>query len=224
MIAEFSTVSGRFIDLARFSPDDVDIEDVAHHLAWTCRYNGAVCDWYNNAQHSYLVGEIAEAIIGPVAPINYEVALDVPLTGHLHDANEAYGGDFTRPMKQLLRFAANLYGLRSPVDTVEEMLHSVIERAFELPLTCLSGTSSHMWDTEVAREISRIVKRADNLALVLEDAALRPHVKATRPPELSGVELVADPAHGAWGRERAKALFLDRYHTLVERRQEARPT
>jgi 5'-deoxynucleotidase YfbR-like HD superfamily hydrolase len=88
-----STFSGN-----RFYPlepriDRVAIEDIAHGLAYQCRFNGQTCEFYSVAQHSLVVA-------GLVPP-------ELRLAALLHDAAEAYLGDMVKPLKVLLpEFAA----------------------------------------------------------------------------------------------------------------------
>ncbi|NML59951.1 phosphohydrolase [Massilia sp. RP-1-19] len=88
-----STFSGN-----RFYPlepriDHVAIEDIAHGLAYQCRFNGQTCEFYSVAQHSLVVASL-------VPPALRLAAL-------LHDAAEAYLGDMVKPLKVLLpEFAA----------------------------------------------------------------------------------------------------------------------
>lgn len=64
---------------------DVDIIDIAHHLALLCRFNGACRTFYSVAEHSVRVS----AICNPADALH----------GLLHDASEAYLVDVPRPIK-----------------------------------------------------------------------------------------------------------------------------
>lgn len=66
----------------------VDIVDIAHGLAYQCRFNGQTRDFYSVAQHSVLVADL--------------VAPEIQLEALLHDAAEAYLGDMVKPLKVLL--------------------------------------------------------------------------------------------------------------------------
>lgn len=91
MKAPFRTPSGRLIDLALPDPDVIDLEDVAHCLARTCRFNGAVDSYYSVASHSvYVARRLGESW-----------ARGAVRAGLLHDAAEAYMGDMTSGLKQL---------------------------------------------------------------------------------------------------------------------------
>lgn len=83
-----STFSGN-----RFYPlepriDRVAIEDIAHGLAYQCRFNGQTCEFYSVAQHSLVVASL--------------VPPHMQLAALLHDAAEAYLGDMVKPLKVLL--------------------------------------------------------------------------------------------------------------------------
>ncbi|SHG67276.1 phosphohydrolase [Massilia sp. CF038] len=73
--------------------DRVAIEDIAHGLAYQCRFNGQTQAFYSVAQHSLVVASLVPA--------------DLRLAALLHDAAEAYLGDMVKPLKVLLpEFAA----------------------------------------------------------------------------------------------------------------------
>lgn len=103
-----STYSGN-----RFYPlepriDRVAIEDIAHGLAYQCRFNGQTCAFYSVAQHSLVVASL--------------VAPPLRLAALLHDAAEAYLGDMVKPLKVLLpEFAA-----------IEDKVTHIIAAAFAL--------------------------------------------------------------------------------------------
>ena len=67
--------------------EDVHIEDIAHGLAFQCRFNGQTRAFYSVAQHSLLVAGLVPARLR--------------LAALLHDAAEAYLGDMVKPLKAL---------------------------------------------------------------------------------------------------------------------------
>lgn len=68
--------------------DVIDIEDIAHGLAYQCRFNGQTAEFYSVAQHSVIVAQLVEP--------------DLRRAALLHDAAEAYLGDMVKPLKRLL--------------------------------------------------------------------------------------------------------------------------
>ena len=101
-----STFSGN-----RFYPlepriDCIAIEDIAHGLAYQCRFNGQTREFYSVAQHSLVVSSLAPT--------------ELRLAALLHDAAEAYLGDMVKPLKVLLpEFAA-----------IEDQVSAMIAAAF----------------------------------------------------------------------------------------------
>jgi 5'-deoxynucleotidase YfbR-like HD superfamily hydrolase len=104
-----TTRSGRQVNLLDPQYSQIDIGDIAHGLAYQCRFNGQTSRFYSIAQHSLMVASIL--------PDHLKMA------GLLHDAAEAYVGDVVQPLKVLLpdyqaienRFAQAI-GLRFNVD------------------------------------------------------------------------------------------------------------
>lgn len=86
--------SGRRVYPFDVRSEDVDILDIAHSLGMQCRYNGHVDRFYSVAEHCV---HIADALMRDTgSPI-------IALRGLLHDAGEAYTGDFIRPVKNSLK-------------------------------------------------------------------------------------------------------------------------
>ena len=87
-------LSGRRLDLLDPTPVDVEIEDIAHGLAFVARWNGQTRgDYaYSVAEHSLLV-ETIFARITPRAPAKWRLA------ALLHDAPEYVIGDMISPVK-----------------------------------------------------------------------------------------------------------------------------
>lgn len=103
------TFTGKLVDLASFSVDDVRLPDIAHALACINRYTGHTIVPYSVAQHSVMVSRLC----GP----------QDELCGLLHDASEAYLGDVARPLKVMLPEYVEL----------EHRVQQTIAKAFGLP-------------------------------------------------------------------------------------------
>jgi len=87
-------LSGRRLDLLDPTPMDIEIEDIAHGLAFVARWNGQTRgDYpYSVAEHSLLVLEIFRRL-QPRAKIKDQ------LIALLHDAPEYVIGDMISPVK-----------------------------------------------------------------------------------------------------------------------------
>lgn len=79
--------SGAWFDFCAPASSEFTIEDIGHGLANICRYSGQCRSFYSVAEHSILVSETAKGF---------------ELEALLHDAAEAFLGDITRPLKQML--------------------------------------------------------------------------------------------------------------------------
>ncbi|MDX0518556.1 hypothetical protein [Sinorhizobium medicae] len=79
--------SGTWFDLLDPWHSEFTIEDIAQGLANICRYAGQCRSFYSVAEHSLHVCDTSESF---------------KLEALLHDAAEAFLGDITRPLKQLL--------------------------------------------------------------------------------------------------------------------------
>ncbi len=90
-------LSGRRLDLLDPAPLDIEIEDIAHGLAFVARWNGQTHgDWaFSVAEHSLLVERIFASIV-PGAPAKHRLA------ALLHDAPEYVIGDMISPFKTAL--------------------------------------------------------------------------------------------------------------------------
>lgn len=89
MANKIVTYTGKIFDLLNPKPEMVCIEDIAHSLAYQCRYTGHTRQFYSVAQHCVLMA-MDEDLPGD------------PLAKLLHDAGETYIGDIAKPWKRLL--------------------------------------------------------------------------------------------------------------------------
>jgi 5'-deoxynucleotidase YfbR-like HD superfamily hydrolase len=130
-------LSGRRLDLLDPTPMDIEIEDIAHGLAFVARWNGQTHgDYaYSVAEHSLLVEEIFTRQ-NPKAPARWRLA------ALLHDAPEYVIGDMISPVKSAI---GDGYGL------LDERLAAAIHIRFGLP-------------AQVPADIKKQIKKADKLS------------------------------------------------------------
>ena len=81
----------RFLSLIDPQPENIHLDDIAHHLSMLCRFGGACKTFYSVAEHCVLAWEMAVA--DGMSPFVRRSIL-------MHDAHEAYTGDLTRPVRQ----------------------------------------------------------------------------------------------------------------------------
>lgn len=84
------TYSGIVFDLMNPDPDLINLEDIAHGLAFNCRWNGATKRFYSIAEHSIRVSKNC-------------IGREMQLSGLFHDAEEAYWGDIIKPLKEIIK-------------------------------------------------------------------------------------------------------------------------
>ncbi len=111
------TVTGRFVDVMKPSPDMIDFEDIAWSLSRQARFNGHTISTipYSVAQHSVMVAE-------RVRTMGWDAMV---LPALLHDAAEAYISDIPSPIK-------NIPGVREAVKGVEDRLLRIVFQALNV--------------------------------------------------------------------------------------------
>lgn len=144
-------LSGRRLDLLDPTPVDIEIEDIAHGLAFVARWNGQTKgDFaYSVAEHSLLVTEIFRRQ-NPKAPIKWQLA------ALLHDAPEYVIGDMISPVKAAVGPG---YG------ELDDRLTAAIHLRFGLP-------------AQIPVAVKKQIKRADKLSAWLEAIQIAGFTKA----------------------------------------------
>lgn len=134
-------LSGRRLDLLDPTPMDIEIEDIAHGLAFVARWNGqTVGDWaYTVAEHSLLVEDI-------FTRLNPDFEPQWRLAALLHDAPEYVIGDMISPVKSAL---GREYG------EMDQRIAAAVHRRFGLP-------------AQLPLRIRRAIKTADRISAWLE--------------------------------------------------------
>ena len=134
-------LSGRRLDLLDPTPMDIEVEDIAHGLAFVARWNGQTKgDYaYSVAEHSLLVTDIFTAQ-NPNAPVKWQLA------ALLHDAPEYVIGDMISPVKAAV---GPSYG------ELDDRLTAAIHIRFGLP-------------AQIPVTIKKQIKAADKISAWLE--------------------------------------------------------
>jgi 5'-deoxynucleotidase YfbR-like HD superfamily hydrolase len=164
-------LSGRRLDLLDPTPVDIEVEDIAHGLAFVARWNGQTAgDWpYSVAEHSLLVEQIF-ARLTPDAPPRWRLA------ALLHDAPEYVIGDMISPVKAAVGPA---------YAELDARLSAAIHLRFGLP-------------AQLPAQVKRRIKRADRISAWLEAVHIAgfTEAEATRffgVPSLTDCPLVLRP-------------------------------
>lgn len=85
------TYTGRLFDLENFSPNLISSADIAHSLAWQCRYNGHVHTYYSVAQHCLAMWNYVKKWYPHIDYLDFMVLM--------HDSPEMITGDVPSPYK-----------------------------------------------------------------------------------------------------------------------------
>ena len=138
-------LSGRRLDLLDPTPMDIEIEDIAHGLAFVARWNGQTMgDYaYSVAEHSILVMDIHTRLAAPTLAKWQLAAL-------LHDAPEYVIGDMISPVKA---------AVGPGYSALDDRLAAAIHLRFGLPAI-------------LPKSVKAAIKRADKISAWLEATQL----------------------------------------------------
>lgn len=184
-------LSGRRLDLLDPTPVDVEIEDIAHGLAFVARWNGQTHGdhAYSVAEHSLLV-ETLFGRIAPNAPTKWRLA------ALLHDAPEYVIGDMISPVKAAVGPG---YG------ALDDRLMAAIHIRFGLPAS-------------IPTSVKKQIKKADKISAWMEATQIAgfSEVEASKffgqpdPDIMSDLRIVLRPP------VETRHAFTDRHHELLE--------
>jgi 5'-deoxynucleotidase YfbR-like HD superfamily hydrolase len=102
--SRITTYSGRHIDPLDLQPEDIDLEDIAHHLSMQCRWSGATRYHYSVAQHTYLA--------------SYLVPPDEAYDALHHDDAEYALQDMAKPLKNHMTLGKAYRGAEQRIERV----------------------------------------------------------------------------------------------------------
>jgi hypothetical protein len=135
------TFTGRTVDPLNPKLSDIDIVDIAHHLAIENRYGGATRVPYPVAQHSTLVGRMLHP--------------DHALEGHLHDASEYITKDLPKPIKDAIK--------TDEYEELERIWREVIFQRFEVESTPESRAAVKIIDQRIVLDETRALMARPDL-------------------------------------------------------------
>ncbi|MEM6938684.1 MAG: HD family hydrolase [Pseudomonadota bacterium] len=184
-------LSGRRLDLLDPTPVDIEIEDIAHGLAFVARWNGQTQGEYaySVAEHSLLV-ETLFGRIAPKAPGKWRLA------ALLHDAPEYVIGDMISPVKAAV---GPSYG------QLDDRLTAAIHLRFGLPAA-------------LPVDVKRQIKKADKISAWMEATQIAgfSHAEASKffgtpnPEVIAGLKIVLRPPM------ETRHAFTERHEALLE--------
>ena len=184
-------LSGRRLDLLDPSPLDIEIEDIAHGLAFVARWNGqTIGDYpYSVAEHSVFVLELYRRLY-PRAERRWQLA------ALLHDAPEYVIGDMISPVKA---------AVGPDYKAMDDRLTAAIHLRFGLPAA-------------LPANVKKQIKRADKISAWLEAVEIAGFSKEEA-TKLFGKPVLDDiPARSLRPRPpmEVKGMFLEHFADLSE--------
>ena len=131
--------SGQRVNLLRPQPEEIHLDDIAWHLSQQNRWAGSLSQPFSVAAHSILVAMHVDPEFG--------------LAALLHDAAEAYFGDWPRPLKH-----DSASPVRAGLRVLEHNMEAAIGKRFGVSLSPKHPA----------------IRRADRQAMITELRALHP--------------------------------------------------
>lgn len=165
------TNSGKHFNLINPYPGQICIDDIACGLSNICRFTGQLNEFYSVAQHSVLASHI--------------VLPEFAFEALMHDAQEAYLGDVSSPLK----------GLLPDYRRIERVVEIMIRTNYGLPVV-----------------MSSVVKHADLILLATERRDFDMD-DGTPWPIIEGIEPLASVIIPLTPRQ-AMVQFLNRFYEL----------
>ncbi len=208
MNTKLETVTGMLVDIQNPDASTISIDDIAWGLSRLPRFCGQTITTvpYNVAQHSIFVMNEVQAMIASSHPVltqlpsfvaginNQRARNELLLKALLHDAAEAYTGDWPSPVKRLPVIA----------DTIKEIEDRLLFAIYDMcNLTELTDDERH------------IIKYADKIAQKIEAYAFMPSrgLNWIGLPSVTLEQLQSFPApETAWV---SYNMFLEKYKELT---------
>jgi hypothetical protein len=173
---DIAIYSGRYFNFVNPEKSKFTVIDIAHALSHLCRFTGHCNRFYSVAQHSVYVSRLCPP--------------QLKLYGLLHDAPEAFLGDVSSPLKNLL----------PDYREIEERVNDVVMRRFGM-----------------SPELPALVKQADLIMLNTERLCLlNPCTEGEEGQwkflsEVPVAPFPIDPMNSA----QAKIFFLEEFYKLT---------
>lgn len=184
-------LSGRRLDLLDPTPVDIEIEDIAHGLAFVARWNGQTKgDFaYSVAEHSLLVEDLFSRM-NPKTPVKWRLA------ALLHDAPEYVIGDMISPVKA---------AVGPGYSELDQRLSAAIHLRFGLP-------------SALPKTVKAKIKRADKVSAWMEAVQIAGFSEKEassffgrpKPDITGGLDIVLRPPL------ETRMAFLGRHAELIE--------
>ena len=173
------TYTGRQFFPLDIRAEDLVIEDIAHALGQLCRYNGHTNDFYSVAEHCVLMTRHAMNLGWPRATLRAVL---------MHDAAEAYIGDYPQAVKRVI------LGIKE----LEGRIEAVLAEKFDL---------------DQSEETKAQIKELDRRIVLNERLALMPGVH----PWMADAYEPLDVIILCWSPRKATQRFMQTYRYVKER-------